>query len=379
MNAARSRNFVAAAWHPGSVRAVAPVVAALQRRGWTGVMAVASSSVSLARRGAIDPRSLAVCERPTDVRRLVSAGAASLVLAGVSEGDSAEKHAIAEARVAGVTSVVVLDRPGDVKARLTAGMTEGDPRPSVLCVMNEYARAEVGHDGGVADRVVVVGHPGLDEFVRLRGKGSLRRRRAARRRLEIRPGIELITFFSQPIAEMYGDALGFTQYDALRVVQQSVCRTPRRARLGVAVHPREDRAALRAAVSPGVIVVEDYDPHDLYAASEIIVSCFSACLAEAVLAWRPALSLQPGLRGRDLCWTNAVRASEAVYAPAKFASALGRCRRLRRSPSELARRRRALGIPGNAVRRIVQLIETLDRHRAGRDEPTRLAAGRPSP
>jgi hypothetical protein len=372
-----SRTFVAAAWHPGSVRAVAPVVAALQRRGWTGVMAVASSSEHLLRRADIDDRCLVVCQRPADVRRLVSPVRTSVVLAGVSEGESAEKHAIAEARAAGVTSIAVLDTPAEAKTRVTAGSGEGDPRPNVLCVMNEYARSEIGHDAAVADRVVVVGHPGLDEFVRLRGGGSVRRRRATRRRLDIAPGTELITFFSQPIAELYGTALGFTQHDALRIVQQTVGqKAPRRGRLGVALHPREDVTALRRTVSPETILFEDYDPHDLYAASDVVVSCFSACLAEAVLAWRPAVSLQPGLRGPDRCWTNTLCATEAVYAPARFAPALTRCRRMRRSPRELARRRGALGIPGNAVRRIVDLIETIERQRGTCDGRSRALARR---
>jgi hypothetical protein len=331
-----------AGWFPGSMRAVAPLAAAFDVLGWRTRVLTTVQARSAADRVGIPESSITIV-RPLDVpasTAALRAVAPALLVFGWGEGSLAERALLAEARRLGVPTLGVLDTWGDFRARLG-----GEPRVDVLAVMNEAARREI-LDAGIyaADAIFVAGHPGLEEFLQE----------------EIGPRLPtdrlVVTFFSQPIAQSFGGALGYTQYDALRALAACLDRG---SELVVAAHPRDDAHALGAAAAGRGRVLTSYDPAALYRQSNVVVSSFSACLVEAALALRPAVSVQPGLVGADRCWANRLSVSEAAFDGIEVHDALGRAKTIGASPDELRRRRAKIDLQSGSVERICRLAEGL--------------------
>lgn len=334
--------------HPGAARAVAPVVVEAARRGWHTVFATAEVSVPVAKRaGLVNPLVLESAEHAAVVLREMPRG--TVVLAGVSEGDGAEKHAIIAARSEGIPCCAVLDNWGGYETRLTGTMGAGS-LPDVLAVLNDEARRAIVEKGFFRGAVVVTGHPGLDEFTPTGPVSGT----AARATFGIASDAEVIVFASQPIAQQFGKQLGYDQYEAFALLQAAARRE---SLLILALHPREGIEGWGRRLTQEVRIVRDYDPRALYAAADIVTSCFSAALTEALLAGRPAISIQPHVHERDELWTNACGATLAAYDVAQLATLLGAARAM--TAAELAHRRSVLGIPDDATGRVMQLVQEL--------------------
>jgi len=344
------------AWHPGAARAIAPVVAEASRRGWRNVLATSTSSLSIVKRaGVVTHRILNTPENATAA--LHAMPCETVVLTGVSEGDGPEKAVIVEARGRGLPTCSVLDNWGAYEQRLT-GTIGSTALPDVLAVMNDEARRGVIEGGFYDGPVLVTGHPGLDEFV---ADGPLPDRGLARRALGLEADRELIAFASQPIRQQCGTDYLYDQYEAFEMLMATM---PESATLVVGIHPRENREDWVHRLPPNGQLLVDYDPLVFYAASDIVTSCFSASLTEAVLAGRPAISIQPRSAAADRLWTNKCGATLAAYDGPQLSRALDTARGM--PEAELARRRHMLGIPSDATFRVMELIEELAAKRCRR-------------
>lgn len=279
----------------------------------------------------------------------------TVVLAGVSEGDGAEKHLIAAARAIGIPTCVVLDTWGCYEERLT-GTMGARALPDVIAVMNDEARRAITAGAFYDGPVIVTGHPGLDEFQSAGFTNGAETPAAARYELGLPKNGELVLFVSQPLAQQFGRRLGYDQYDAIAMLASAL---PDDCAFVVAGHPREDPERLSACCPRRALVLRDYDPLTLYVAADVVASCFSASLTEAVLVGRPAISIQPGRRSDDHLWTNFCGATTPTYAPQDLVEALKQARELRQSRAELDRRRRLLGMPPGATARVMSLVEGL--------------------
>jgi hypothetical protein len=339
------------------MRALGPLMKALDRRGWSVELFGTEESLTVA-----DRYGLSLSERlgfegdAGPFGRLLQERSSSLVVTGVAECTVAERTWLAEIRRAGIPSLGILDTWGGYGSRLGRVSMAAGEYPDVLAVMNDQARQEIETVTGWPF-VVAAGNPGLEEFLLV---ADVESRRTARAALGIEEGREVAIFFSQPILQALGTSIGYTQHDALR----SLCAaaTPGTL-LIVAAHPRDDADELRRVAGKRARVLERYDPAALYAASDLVVSCFSACLLEAAIALKPTLSIQPGLQGANRCWSAVLGVSESACSAEEVSSALERTRSLGRSPEELQRRRDLIGISPGAVERLVTIAEALIRRR----------------
>jgi hypothetical protein len=324
------------------------------RRGWRSILGTSDASVSIARRmGIVEPLTFNPAE--SVITMLDRVDGETVVLAGVSEGDGAEKHLIAAARAAGIPTCLVLDNWGWYEQRLTGTMGTS-VLPDVIAVMNDEARRAITADGFYDGRIIVTGHPGLDEFQHAALTNGEEIMAAARGELGIPQNGEMVAFVSQPLAQQFGTRLGYDQYDAIAMLDSAL---PDDCGYVVAAHPREDPAALSACCPGRAIVLRDYDPLTLYIAADIVASCFSASLTEAVLVGRPAISIQPHGRSRDHLWTNICGATKPAYTANDLLDALRDARETGRSRAELDRRRDLLGIPTGGTARVMTLVEEL--------------------
>ena len=347
-----TRSLLGVAWHPGAVRAVAPVVAEAERQGWRTLMATCRASIAIAKRaGVSEPLTLKTAEQAAELLNEVLPE--TVLLAGVSEGNSAEKHAIVAARAAGRRTCAVLDNWGRYQERLTACLGP-EALPDVIAVMNDEARRAISADGFFDGAVIVTGHPGLDEFHGYLDADDEQSRFAARRQFECAAHQEVVVFASQPLAQQFEATLGYDQYGAASMLSAALAPG---SVLMIALHPRESAGSWEGKCPHNGVVIRDYDPVILYLAADIVTSCFSAALTEAVLIGRPAISIQPGGRGRDELWTNKCGATFPVYDRQGLLAALGAARAMARP--ELIRRRRVLDLPGDATKRVLRVVDEL--------------------
>jgi len=342
--------LIAIAWHPGAARAVAPVVVEAGRRGWTGVMATSATSAPIARRAGVER--LRVLTSAAQAASLLDGHRDAVALTGVSEGDTPEKHLIAAARVFGIPSCAVLDNWGSYEERLM-GTMGARALPDLIAVMNDEARRAIADAGFFRGRLVVTGQPGLDEFERM-APIDVAVQSSARRVLGVPPGREVVVFASQPLAQQFGPELGYDQYDAIALLESVL---PQATCLVVAVHPREDAVLLASRCPERAMLVHDYDPAELYAAADIVASCFSAALTESLLAGRPTVAIRPQATRRDAPGANVCGAVFDTHDAEQLASALRAARII--SPFDLEQRRGLLGIPSGATAHVMQLVEEL--------------------
>jgi hypothetical protein len=346
-----------AAWFPGAMRAVAPLGRALSARGCRVGVVCTATAAPIAARFAMDAASIVVLPSDATADQAMRAHAPEVAVLGVGEGTAPERQLLAYCRRFGVPTLAVLDTWGDYARRLSTAECA-----DVLAVMSDAVLRDIRRGGfWPAAQVVAAGHPGLEEFLVIASDESARRE--ARRRLGLREDGELAVFFSQPIQEVFGDALGYTQLDAVRALGR---RLPDDVDWVIAAHPREVPARLGEAGGRRARVLDSYDPAQLYVAANVVSSCFSACLVEAALCSRSVVSIQPGLRGPDRCWASHLGIAETATDESAIEAAFSRARAAARTPSELERRRRAVGLVPGAVDRLLDIVS----HLAGGERPT---------
>jgi hypothetical protein len=336
------------------MRAIAPVMRALFDRGWDGRIATTEAALPVVERHGFERQGILIFGRmPIDPEVLLPAFSPDLFVAGIAECTAAERRWLSSARRHGIPSLGVLDTWGEYADRIGLASVEAGEFTDVLGVMNERAREHLARECSWP-RIVATGNPGLEEFLTtLKDDGARSRAKAT---LGIAPSSEVVTFFSQPIAQKLGVTIGYTQYDALRTLARHVNPA---ATLLAAAHPLDDVVALQGSLDGRGQVLAHYDPKVVYAASDLVVSCYSACLLEAALALRPTVSLQPGLNGRSRCWSATLGVSEIAVTEEGAPSAIARAIAVGLSPTELLRRRDLIGLKAGAVDRLVTIATRL--------------------
>ena len=329
-------------------------MSALFDRGWDGRIVTTEAALPIVERHGFERQRLLIFGRmPVDPDILIPSLNPDLFVAGIAECTVAERQWLSTARRHEIPSLGVLDTWGEYADRIGRASVAAGEFTDVLGVMNERARAHLERECSWP-RIVATGNPGLEEFVTISSDDSAPSR--ARATLAIAPSIEVVSFFSQPIDQKLGVTIGYTQYDALRTLARHVSPA---ATLLAAAHSLEDVAALEGSLDGRGQVLSHYDPKVVYAASDLVVSCYSACLLEAALALRPTLSLQPGLVGRNKCWSATLGVSESALSEAEAPLAIARATAVGRSSEELLRRRDIIDLQPGAVDRLLTIATEL--------------------
>jgi hypothetical protein len=343
-----------AAWFPGSMRAVGPLMRSLFDAGWDGRLVTSEAALPVVERHGFESSRVLIAGRVSvEPDILIPLFKPALFLAGIAEWTEAERHWLASARRHNVPSLGLLDTWGEYETRIGPGSVAAGEFTDVLGVMNERARVHLERDCSWP-RIVATGNPGLEEFLTIPGDEGARPR--ARMTLGIPASSEVISFFSQPIAQKAGVTFGYTQYDALQTLVRHASPT---ATLLVAAHPGEEVAALEAALDGRGRIIADYDPKVVFAASDLVASCYSTSLLQAALALRPTVSIQPGLKGRNQCWTATVGVTEIAVTEGEAPSAIARAAAVGRSPEELLRRRAIINLQPGAIDRLLAIATEL--------------------
>jgi hypothetical protein len=351
----------------GGAAAVAPVAALLRAEGRVRVRVLASPQAAPAF-AALDLATEECVAAPSleEAASMLRADRPAVLLAGSTYGPvEPEKPMILASRVVGVPSLVVLDFWSNYRPRFSDASGDLTYLPDRIAVMDERARSEMVAEGFSADRLLVVGTPVFDTLQETRAAFTPSDRRARRAQLGAAADDRVVLFVSQPLAEVYGDSLGYTEHIVLpaltRALDALAERHDLRIVLSVRPHPREEPSALALPATRRVRLAraEGASGRAWALTADLVVGMNSMLLLEACYLGCIVLSFQPGLQQPDLLPTNRDGLSLPVYTPQETAPALERALCDAEFRAQQAARLSRLAPPTGATRRLADLVYTL--------------------
>ena len=295
------RRIVSFARDEGSIQAIAPVIAALQKRGDVDARALAFDP---------DARPYVECGARVDkidigsfdadpvafARHILQQWRPDVVLLGSSAPtgvapNTPEQYVTVACHDARVCSVAVLDAWGYYDERF--GLTAATARtcvPDVICALDRLCADELRQLGVPARNIVVTHNPWLD---RIAIPGTLTSPRRHHESLRV-------LFVSQPLLENRGIRnWPYTQHELFRSVVGAVRRVRERraVQLTVWLHPFENRetwsAVLDDARDIAPTLCEKRGP-EAYPEVDVLVTSHSTLVYEALHVGVPCINLRPG-------------------------------------------------------------------------------------
>jgi hypothetical protein len=293
------RDYLAVVNEPGSANAMAPVIAALGEAGDRVRTFASDVARPFLRRFDVESEPLpndivaqSFFDRPID-----------LVLVGTSFERTVEAQLIIEARRRGIPTLVVLDHWNNYARRFST-RNDGalDALPNLIAAMDDDARSGLVEGGVPDDRIVVTGHPYLEQLSSV----DLQSREQVRSALGVSDTAFLALFASEVVGsaedEPTAPSLEYPLFDEIRTaVEWTALALGALERKDVALvlkaHPREDsgfvaREAADLSHIVNTIPVEKGDGLSLSAAADMVVGLTSMLLIESATLGIPTLSVR---------------------------------------------------------------------------------------
>lgn len=215
-------------------------------------------------------------------------------------------------------------------------------RPDLVCAMDELSIGEMALAGFTPSQLVLTGHPGLEQSVRLCKAATLKEVRGLRRAFKLKAQSLVFVFFSDPFftghdgtfycgpgAIMRPDGTGLYGYtvrdvlpSVLRELEAALEKEGETADFLVRPHPAEcaevvdqiisqhPARSLRARVEMRGTTVESIQMADA------VLGMMTIALLQAALAGKPAVSVELGLSAsgqRDPCMANTLGYTHAAF------------------------------------------------------------------
>lgn len=319
-------DVLAAAWHPGSANAIAPVVSELEEEVEIAAIAQEYAQDVFDEYGVSyeTPESYGIQDVSTDsMADIIGDESPELVLTGTSAQSESQRYAVEQtateaANYFGVSTLGVLDFWSNYKNRFCDQFDENDDfkyLPDKVAVMDELAKQGMIEAGVDGERLTITGNPYFDELSDLEEEFSENDLSRIREDLGFETGSYMAMFASQPLIEDEIE-IGYTQINALEELLTAAEEHTEEPSLLIKSHPREDIEKLKQ-IAQGYEVnarfEDEYNIRDLILASDSVFSMFSTVLVEASYLGRPAISLQPGISGEDPLITNELGVTLPVY------------------------------------------------------------------
>ncbi len=312
----------------GGAEALVPVLKAVAQRGVLGGIVAAPPAADVLARSNISFTPLADLSPGGEAAWLEAIGATGLLTSTSWGANPVELGFIEAARGRQAQSAAIIDFWSNYRSRFVAA----DGRlvlPDWIVVPDAAAAAEATSDGLPADRLVAAGNPHFENLLERSLAFGPVQETAFRRSVGVPGKATLVVFASQPIRELYGETLGYTEARVLvevrEALQQAMEWLGHKAILAVRSHPRErDPVELGSTTDVTVRLGNGGDPLDWLLSADLVVGMTSALLVQASLIGDRVLSVQPDLIGVDRLPTNRLGLTEAVYESRAIAPALYR-------------------------------------------------------
>ncbi|SFL89478.1 hypothetical protein SAMN03159341_111127 [Paenibacillus sp. 1_12] len=206
------------------------------------------------------------------------------LVTGTSWGSQIELEAISLFKKFNLPTFSVLDYWTNYSLRFR--LLDGEYLyPDHLIVMDHLALEESLLDGIPAHIIRVLGHPGIDDWVKIERSNSREQK--------------TILFLSQPLYELYGDSLGYNQHQVMKDMIKLVEMRPQYS-FKVKFHPK-DSLSLKESYKDLSI---DGVLRDFLTQFGLVIGMNTMGLLFSVLSGVPTISYQPKIAVSDSCITN---------------------------------------------------------------------------
>lgn len=315
------KKILATSWHPGGANAIAPVIKRLIAEDKTIVVVIGyqfSEKIF---------RDYGINYKKTDsyglkdvslgsMAQLLQVELPNLVLTGTSMQDEANKDVIEQtivlaAKTKGIPTLAVLDFWGNYWQRFSDIFTGEKFKflPDKIAIMDEIAHQTMAKEGFDEERLVVTGNPYFDDLPVKAKSFTTVEKQALRHSIGL--DCEILLFFAGNTFKNEAINYGYWDLDNIRLLAGVLKQLPegQRREIGIAVglHPRtpeSDLAEINRYIGEisgiNIKVVRNISAQRLALASDLTLTANSTVGIEAVYMRKPCISLQPGLKGKDL-------------------------------------------------------------------------------
>jgi hypothetical protein len=219
--------------------------------------------------------------------------------------DMSEKFLWRHARQRSIPSLAFLDQWQNYGARFS-GPHETEClafQPDYINCINQLGFEEMKAIGFPSDRLLMLGHPYLDN---LAADSATIDADAIRARLGIGRTKKAALFISEPINEYCGLARGYDQYTVLRDFLAYYEQQPMAPTILLKLHPKDNSTRYRELIKrysriDTHLLDHAFTPLECILAADRVFGMSSIMLLEAFILDRPVVSLQPGLCVDDPC------------------------------------------------------------------------------
>jgi hypothetical protein len=313
------RDYLAVVNEPGSGNAMAPVIAALSAAGHRTRTFASDAAQPFLRRFNVVPEPLDDMLARSFFKRH-----ADLVIVGMSFEQTVEAQVVIEAHQRGTPALAVLDHWNNYARRFST-TKDGtlDALPDRIAVMDENARAGMLEAGVPNDRIVVTGHPYLEQIVSI----DLRTRKEIRAELGVTESAFMALFASEPPDNAESELESVNPDSPLSseiwtaadwTAQALAAYACDDAVLALKAHPLDDPELIRQKAdvlgrAVLTIPIVEGDSLSLCAAADVVVGLTSMLLIEATSLGVPAISVRPIGREKDRFAQLAMGSIQSTY------------------------------------------------------------------
>lgn len=300
----KKHKIIFTAQDPGGFNAMAPVIKKLEKDSRFDV------SVILAKHACIYAEKQNIRYLNAD-KSSFNISEADLVFTGTSFGDSIEKKIIFTAKEKGIPTISIVDFWTDY----TPSFSDPEKRnfkylPDYILAADETMKKEMEAEGFPRNKIFVTGNPSFDFF----GK-----------RVNKKTDKNLITFFCQPMSELYKknskdykNATKFSEVQVFSDIAEVIEKIDPNKRIIIDFHPRAKKFnKFDKIIKKSKLKIEkNIKPYGKNSIenSEIIIGMSTVVLFEAALAGKKVLSYQPGSdKNSDYLASNRLGLSLPVY------------------------------------------------------------------
>jgi hypothetical protein len=298
-----------AAQDPGGFNAILPVIKELVKPKWKEIfilkLFLANESRDIARKNNIKYLNGNLLENK-ELIEVFEKEKPNLVFVSTSWGKSIDKEMIKIAKNQGIKTVAFMDfwanykpRFSDLNSKNLVYLTD------YILLIDEVMKKEMITEGFNRNNLIITGSPFFDTLSNL----------AKNKQKE-----KIISFFCQPISELYDLPKKYPGYDEVEVFNDLVevfenikLKTP----IKIKFHPvaknfkKFDRIIRKSKLK--ISIEKKLSAEGLIKKSKLVIGMFTIALFQAALMGGKVLSYQPNLKGPDMLLSNRLGLSEAVY------------------------------------------------------------------
>lgn len=314
----RKKKIIVVASHTGVANAVVPVIKRLSYRKDIQI-SVFSHKVSqrVFRENSIEYKRVDGDVSLMSMLNLLRKEKPDLILTGVAgqagEKDVIEQTIVLAGKEIGVRSLAILDLWGSYSRRFSDIYTGEKFKflPDKIAILDQVAEGEMREEGFDKKRMVITGNPHFDDLPQKAKQFTETEKQAIREKIGL--NIDLLLFFAGAIFLKEKEEMGYWDLDIISLLVKVLDSLPRK-NIGLAIKlhpnvmypgtPHRDLTLLekylRKISRQDIKLIKDVSTQKLVLASDITMVAVSTMGVEAVYMGKPCISLQPGLKRKDL-------------------------------------------------------------------------------